>query len=353
MKVLHVISGISPTSGGPTRSVKGLCRALSRNGVAVTVLVLHGNDVFDNPCGVQTVYGTMPDIERYDVVHLHGLWDMALHKVARACCKASIKYVISPRGMLDPWALGVKKWKKKIALWLYQRKDLRCAAAFHVTAQEELSHVWDVGLTQPCIVAPNAVDLPLEMPARCGDNKVKTALFLSRLHPGKGLLSLAEAWAKIRPSGWKMKVVGPDSYGHKKDVLASLTRLGIGDDWEFVDTLDDVKKWEAYRSADLLVHPSVSENFGITIAEGLAAELPVICTKGTPWGVVEERKCGWWIDIGVEPLTVALKTAMSLNCAERHEMGMRGRKLIYENYTWGVTVKKVIAGYEELLNAKA
>lgn len=353
MKVLHVISGINPTSGGPTRSVKGLCRALSLNGVAVTVLVLHGNDVFDNPCGVDLLYGTMPDLNGYDLVHQHGLWDPALHKVARACCKASIKYVISPRGMLDPWALSVKKWKKKIALWLYQRKDLRCAAAFHVTAQEELSHVRDVGLKQPCIVAPNAVDLPLEMPARCGGNKVKTAIFLSRLHPGKGLLSLAEAWAKIRPSGWKMKVVGPDSYGHKKDVLDSLVRLGIGDDWEFVDALDDVKKWEAYRSADLLVHPSVSENFGITIAEGLAAELPVICTKGTPWGVVEERKCGWWIDVGVEPLTLALKDAMSLNCAERHEMGRRGRKLIDENYTWGATVKKMIAGYEEVLNGRA
>ena len=353
MKVLHVISGISPTSGGPTRSVKGLCRALSQNGVAVTVLVLHGNDVFENPCGVETLYGAAPDVKDYDIVHLHGLWDPALHMVAKACRKASVKYIISPRGMLDPWALGVKKWKKKIALWLYQRKDLRCAAAFHVTAQEELSHVRDVGLKQPCIVAPNAVDLPLEMPARCGGNKVKTAIFLSRLHPGKGLLSLAEAWAKIRPSGWKMKVVGPDSYGHKKDVLDSLVRLGIGDDWEFVDALDDVKKWEAYRSADLLVHPSVSENFGITIAEGLAAELPVICTKGTPWGVVEERKCGWWIDVGVEPLTLALKDAMSLNCAERHEMGRRGRKLIDENYTWGATVKKMIAGYEEVLNGRA
>ena len=353
MKVLHVISGINPTSGGPTRSVKGLCRALSQNGVAVTVLVLNGNDVFDNPCGVDLLYGTMPDLKGYDLVHLHGLWDPALHKVARACCKAAIKYVISPRGMLDPWALSVKKWKKKIALWLYQRRDLRCATAFHVTAQEELFHVRDVGLKQPCIVAPNAVDLPLEMPPRCGGNKVKTAIFLSRLHPGKGLLSLAEAWAKIRPSGWKMKVVGPDSYGHKKDVLDSLVRLGIGDDWEFVDALDDVKKWEAYRSADLLVHPSVSENFGITIAEGLAAELPVICTKGTPWGVVEERKCGWWIDVGVEPLTLALKDAMSLNCAERHEMGRRGRKLIDENYTWGATVKKMIAGYEEVLNGRA
>ena len=110
--------------------------------------------------------------------------------------------------------------------------------------------------------------------------------------------------------------------------------------------------WEAYRSADLLVHPSVSENFGITIAEGLAAELPVICTKGTPWGIVEERKCGWWIDVGVEPLAVALREAMSLTDAERLEMGEKGRKLIEENYTWDAIVKKVISGYEEVLDGR-
>ena len=353
MKVLHVISSIDPNSGGPTRSVKGLCRALSQNGVAVTVLILHGNDVFDNPCGVETLYGTMPEVKNYDVVHLHGLWDPALHKVAKACRKASVRYVISPRGMLDPWALSVKSWKKRIAMALYQRGDLRSAAAFHVTAALEEMSVRRQGLKQTVIIAPNGVDIPDLMPPRKVSDGTKTALFLSRLHPGKGLLSLAEAWSRIRPKGWRMKVVGPDGYGHKKDVVACLREKGILDEWEFVDTLDDVQKWEAYRSADLLVHPSVSENFGITIAEGLAAELPVICTKGTPWGVVEERKCGWWIDVGVEPLTVALEEAMSLPDLKRREMGGRGLKLIEESYTWNAIVTKVVAGYEEVLNEGA
>ena len=351
MKVLHVISGISPVSGGPTRSVKGLCRALSQSGVDVTLLVLHGNDIFDNPCGVKTIYGDIPDVNGYDLVHLHGLWDPSLHYVSKGCRSASKKYVISPRGMLDPWALSVKKWKKRIALSLYQRNDLKCAVAFHVTAQEELLHVRAAGFDQPCIVAPNAVDLPERMPIRNVDDRDKTAIFLSRLHPGKGLLSLAEAWSKIRPKGWRMKVVGPDSYGHKKKVLEALTRFGVEDQWQFVDALDDGRKWEAYRSADLLVHPSVSENFGITIAEGLAAELPVICTKGTPWSVIEERKCGWWIDVGVEPLAAALEDAMALSDSKRFEMGTRGRRLIDEKYTWNSIVNLMKTGYNEVLGS--
>ena len=344
--------GINPSSGGPTRSVKGLCRSLSEGGLDVSLLVLHGTYQFDNPCGVKVIYnalGGCAPFDSFDIVHLHGLWDLQLHKIASSCRRLNVPYVISPRGMLDPWALSVKKWKKRIALCLYQNKDLKGAAAFHVTAQAELEHVRAAGFDQPCIVAPNAVDLPDTMPeCNIGDD-VKVAVFLSRLHPGKGLLTLAEAWAKVRPRGWRMRVVGPDNYGHKKEVVELLTRLGIAGEWQFEDAMDDVQKWRAYRSADLLIHPSVSENFGITIAEGMAAELPVICTKGTPWQGLEVRKCGWWIDVGVEPLANALTNATSLSDIERRQMGIRGRELIEEKYTWGAVVRQIIKGYESIL----
>lgn len=352
MHILHVVSSIDPKNGGPTRSVKGFCRALSLSGIRVTLLVLHGNDRFDNPCGVEVRYARIPDVWRFDLVHFHGLWDPALHKVAKACRNMGVKYVISPRGMLDPWALSVKRWKKRIALWLYQYHDLMGARAFHATAEEEASHIRTAGFTQPCIIVPNAVDVPKELPPRSVNSKIKTAIFLSRLHPGKGLLTLAEAWAKAKPHEWQMKVFGPDLYGHKKNVIRKLDELGISEQWEFNGTANDEKKWFAYRSADLLVHPSVSENFGITIAEGLAAELPVISTKGTPWQELKTHNCGWWIDIGVEPLVAALKEAMALSDAERREMGERGRKLVEEKYTWNAVVKKMIAGYEEVLRGR-
>ena len=139
----------------------------------------------------------------------------------------------------------------------------------------------------------------------------------------------------------------------RKDVLARLDQLGITQDWEFSDALDDVQKWEAYMSSDLLVHPSVSENFGITIAEGLAAGLPVIATKGTPWKELQEWGCGWWIDLGVEPLVAALKEATSLDDGNRRQMGENGRRLVEEKYTWDAVVKKILVGYEEVLNGRA
>lgn len=360
MKILHVTSGIDPASGGPTRSVKGICRALSQAGVDVTLLVLHGRHPFENSTGVKVAYaegevevgglGLQRMISDFDLVHVQGLWDPKLHKVIKTCRRAKIPYVISPRGMLDPWALSVKKWKKWLAMLVYQRRDLKFASAFHVTAALEQKSVRAQGLRQPCIIAPNGVDFPMELPkvkAR-GEGEQRTAIFLSRLHPGKGLLLLAEAWARVKPQGWTMRIVGPDSYGHKAEVLAKLSELGICDQWQFVDMVDDVRKWREYAAADLLVHPSVSENFGITIAEGLAAGLPVICTDGTPWAEIAERKCGWYIKANsVDDLAIALREAT--NSTELAVMGSRGRKLVEDHYTWSAVCDKIVRGYEKVL----
>lgn len=341
-------------------------------------MVLAGHDEFENPSNVRVLYG-LPDagltkfLSRFELVHLHGLWHPGFHRAVAVCRKLGVPYVISPRGMLDPWALSVKRWKKRLALFLYQRADLRAASAFHVTAQLEEASVRRMGLSQPCFIAPNGVDLPMEMPPRtasaeCGRH---TAIFLSRLHPGKGLLTLAEAWARVNPQGWTMKVVGPDTYGHKSEVLAKLDALGISHvdlpirtqsnyrenersnnaSWEFVDMVDDIAKWHHYRSADILIHPSVSENFGITIAEGLAAGLPVIATRGTPWKDLEDYRCGWWIDQGVNALAAALQEAVTSN--ERlEEMGRRGRKLVERKYTWAASGDAMIAAYKNVLQNK-
>lgn len=357
MKILHIISGLNRSSGGPSRSSQGLVAAECRAGVGAWIYSFDGVEPWID--GVRRFRPSdaelsVEDLSRFDLVHIHGIWSPKLHQVAVMCRAVKVPYIIAPRGMLDPWALSVKPFKKKLALWLYQKCDLKKAMAFHVTAEAEADHVKAQGLTQQCIISPNGVELPVVMPKKVEEKEQspRKALFLSRLHPGKGLLSLVDAWAKVRPHGWIMEVVGPDTYGHKADVVMRLQSHGILCQWRFIDMLDDNEKWTAYRSADLLVHPSVSENFGITIAEGLAAELPVIATKGTPWSELESMRCGWWIDQGVDALSAALQKAIALSDGERAEMGARGKKLVEEKYTWDAVCEAMIKGYREVLNAR-
>ena len=139
---------------------------------------------------------------------------------------------------------------------------------------------------------------------------------------------------------------------YEAKVKARVKGLGLEDQFILTGALNDDEKWEAYARAGLFVLPTYSENFGIVIAEALWAGVPVITTKGTPWKELEERKCGWWIDVGVEPLVGALKEAMSHSDEERAAMGARGRQLVEEKYTWKAVVKAMVKGYEEILNGR-
>ena len=93
-------------------------------------------------------------------------------------------------------------------------------------------------------------------------------------------------------------------------------------------------KTAAYREADLFVLPTLNENFGLTVAEALAAGTPAISTKGAPWSGLESEGCGWWIDHGVEPLAAALAHAMALPREALKAMGDKGREWMARDFSW-------------------
>ncbi|MEA2113924.1 MAG: glycosyltransferase, partial [Thermodesulfobacteriota bacterium] len=260
-----------------------------------------------------------------------------------------VPLVISPRGMLEPWARSYRSFKKTIAWYLYQRRDLQAAAVLHATSQQEAENLQALGLSIPIAVIPNGVDLPDIPVPGTRKSKTKTALFLSRVHPIKGLVNLVQAWATIRPAGWQMLIAGPDEGGHQAEVEQEIIRQGLTDTFKFIGPVADEDKWELYRSSDLFVLPTFSENFGIVIAEALASEVPVITTRGTPWQELETHNCGWWVDIGVEPLAKALEETINLSPEERQAMGRRGRLLVAQNYSWDKIGQEMVAVYEWVL----
>ena len=368
MKILHVITSISKNSGGPARSVQGLVARLNASGVDTWLLTLrHGDEPWID--GVRHFVNGRP-IENVllkvkpDIVHLHGLWCLELHRCAMICRRWSIPYVIAPRGMLEPWSLQQKWLKKRIARWLYQDRDLKCAAALHATAESEAEQFRRLGFKNSIIVSPNGVNVPKNFEPRNTQNTRKRVLFVSRMHPKKGVMELVEAWNTIKHQTLNIKhqtwmcelaytVNGDFEREYEAKVKDRVKELGLEDQFIFTGALNDDEKWEAYARADLFVLPTYSENFGIVVAEALWAGVPVITTKGTPWKELEDRKCGWWIDIGVDHLADALKDAMLLDDAQRHQMGARGRLLVQEKYTWGAVVKAMLKGYAEVLNGRA
>ena len=390
MKVLHIIPGISRSDGGPSRSSQGLVAAECRAGVDAWIYPFDDAEPWIEgvrkykPKGVEL---SAADLAQFDIVHIHGIWSPRLHNVAKMCRAAKVPYVIAPRGMLEPWSLKQKWLKKRIARFLYQDKDLKCAAALHATAESEADQFRKLGFKNPVIISPNGVNLPKEGAVsgqrlavsdggslELGDRgqelgvREKRVLFVSRMHPKKGVLELVEAWGRLVvshqslvASNWGVELVytlnGEFEREYEAKVKARVQELGLEDKFIFTGALNDDAKWDAYDRADLFVLPTYSENFGIVVAEALWAGVPVITTKGTPWSELDEYNCGKWIDLPVEgsnpstwdALDDALISAMLLSDAERGEMGKRGKKLVEEKYTWDAVCGKMLEGYKEIV----
>lgn len=358
---------------------------LAAQGHEITIAVSNPNDedCYKLDPRVKLICFNEVVVADYDIVHIHALWDPRLSKIAKQIHSPTFnshfpKLVWSPHGMLTPWALKNKWWKKLLGLALYQYWSLRKADLIHVTAQSEVGDVRRLGLENPVVIAPLGVRIPTSNPQPQTSNfKQRTLLFVSRVQRKKGLPNLLDAWARLPADlkkGWAIRIVGPDQDNHTSELMAQCERLGIPyADQEgsihrptanlqpstsnqpqvtFAGPLYDEQLDAAYSNADLFVLPTHSENFGSVVIEALAHRVPVICTKGAPWQELEERNCGWWIDIGVEPLVNALKEEMSLSDEERAAMGARGRKLVEEKYTWKAVVKAMVKGYEEILNGR-
>jgi glycosyltransferase involved in cell wall biosynthesis len=288
-----------------------------------------------------------------NIMHVHGVWTPPTHAAGVVARRLGIPQVISTHGFLCEWALAYKRWKKRLAWHLYQARDLRRAAALHATAAPEATDLRRLGLRNPIAIVPNGVTLPPPGGRSVNATRGRSVLFLSRVHPKKGLLNLVQAWSRLRPAGWRVVVAGPDEDGHQRVVQEAVCAEGLEAAFTFVGEKQGAEKWALFRESDLFVLPSFNENFGLVIAEALACGVPVITTRATPWKELVTHECGWWVELGPEPLAAALREALSASDDARREMGARGQKLVSENYSWRRCAERIEAVYLWLLGCGA
>ena len=255
-------------------------------------------------------------------------------------------------GMLEPWALSQKRLKKRLGWEIYQRHDIARSAAVHATARSEAQNLRALGVKVPIALIPHGIDIPICLPKRPSarqDADGKTALFLSRIHPKKGLLELVEAWARLRAHEWRVVIAGPDQDGYRSVVEDAVHARGLQDVFAFAGPVYGEQKAKLLAQADLFVLPTYSENFGIVIVEALAHGVPVITTTGAPWAELPEAGCGWWVPTGVSSLAEALSEAFALSGSALADMGIRGRALVEARYTWPAIVRMHVELYTWIL----
>jgi glycosyltransferase involved in cell wall biosynthesis len=371
---LAVIGSLAKSAGGPTYSVTALSEALAKENVqrflfyikvkSDNEIVLPKGDLVEaielagkefNWLGIRWSGQVEVELdkiirrENIELLHNHGLWLPINHKIAVCSRRNKLPLVITTHGMLTLWSFNYHKLKKQLAWWLYQRNDIEKCSAVHVTSQSEVDDLRQIGYKGPAALIPLGLDLPELRNVPKDPDRIRTALFVSRIHPKKGLLNLVEAWSIVRPKGWRVVIAGPDQMNHEAELKKTVREKGIEKDFVFKGPIYGDEKWDLYWNSDLFILPTYSENFGIVVPEAMACGLPVITTYGTPWEELNTKSAGWWVPIGVEPLVTALRQAVEMNDDERSAMGMRGRKVVEENYQWNTAAIKMRKLYEWIL----
>ena len=278
------------------------------------------------------------------LVHCHGIWLQYCHDSIQLARHRDLPMVVSAHGMLAPWALEYKALKKKAAWIAYQKRDLLRATLLHATAPSEVGHFRDLGLRQAVALVPPGVVVPPDG-ARTPRGGARTALFLGRVHPVKNLDGLLRSWAAVRPQGWRLVIAGIDPEGHRPGLERLAASLGLSGDVTFSGGIWDGAKEQLFADADIFVLPSFTENFGIVVAEALARGVPVLTTRGTPWGDLVTERCGWWIDAGQPALDSGLAVATGTDPEELVAMGARGRGLVQAKFTWDQAARSMVDAY--------
>lgn len=357
MKVIHFIAGIDKKEGGTAEYMRLLGSELKNH---IDVIVATG--ISSNPIDISGVriqffktnvlrwFSLLEEFqvfllnEKPDIVHINGIWSPQNWGFQKKAQELGIKVILSPHGMLEPWILAQNPWKKKLGLFLYQKKAIRRAKCLHATAQMEEDSIKALGFKNPSHIIPNGIDLTdvKKMKAHYGTRKM---VFLSRIHPKKGIELLLDSWSKSDTTDWTLEIAGNGDQDYIKTLIESAENL---ENVRFVGVKYGEAKWDFLRSADVMVLPTHSENFGIVVAEALAVGVPVITTQGTPWKDLETHKCGWWINLSVANLEKTIAEVIKTSTNDLENMGIQGRKLVSEKYEIKVVTKEIISLYQKI-----
>jgi glycosyltransferase involved in cell wall biosynthesis len=359
VRILHTVAGLWEGTGGPVASVTGLCRALAHRHDACLLTgegPLHPDvrrlaDVLRlrvEPLGPYPLAhwsrrfaaACAEEAARADLVHDHGVWLHTNWASAAAARSAARPLVRSPRGMLSPWALGRGRLRKALLWRLRERSLFQRAAAVHATSALEEAELTALGIAAPIACIPNGVDTDgeyatasLERLRETDPSAPRRVVFLSRLHPKKGLDLLQAAWEGLPASPKVELLIAGGGDAAAEAAVAQWTRQQGGPHARWIGPVGGEAKLRLLANAFLVVLPSRSENYGMVVAEALAAGTPVITSTATPWNSLDARGCGWTVAPDAQSLAAALREALSIDDNARARMAHEAREFVEREHS--------------------
>ena len=376
MKLLRLTRSLNPAGGGIAEGVRQIGPHLAALGVTTTVASLDPPEapwLQDQPFEaiglgpVATGYGyrrSLPSrirflAQQHDVVIIEGIWQYHAFATWRALRGSAIPYFVYTHGMLDPWfkrtypLKHLKKWAywpwadyrvlgdATAVLFTTEQERLLARQSFSLYKAKEL--VVGYGTSAPPPDAESQSQAFLQRFPQLRGQRI--LLFLSRIHPKKGVDLLIEAFAAVADVEPRLQLViaGPDQVGWQTALQQRAAALGIAERITWPGMLSGELKWGAFRCAELFCLPSHQENFGIVVAEALACRLPVAIAEPVNISAeVAAAGAGLVHDDTVAGTTEALRQWLELPAKEKEQMGLRAEELFRERFDFASVARALL-----------
>lgn len=377
MHIAHILPTLNSEYGGPVSAALGLGKAQRELGRIVSYWATADDVRTSDPemrCFRRVwprrwyrspglVHALAAEARSIDIGHVYGIWEHTAVFGAAALSKAGVPYILHPTGVFThPWRF--KSVKKRLYMELLAARMVDRAACLQAASPLEAESMSRLGLRPPITIIPNGVDADTfeEMPDRAEAEALwatlrgrVVVLFLSRISPEKGLDVLMASMRYLVDCGHTdvlAVIAGSGQAGYVARVKDMVARSNLASHVLFTGMVQGRSKLALYARADVFVLPSYSENYGIVVAEAMAAGVPVVTTTCTPWGVLAQIDAGRQVPPDAGSFGDALLELVRLSHDSRAAMGCRGRQFILREHTWDMAARKLATVHQCILEGR-
>jgi glycosyltransferase involved in cell wall biosynthesis len=389
MKVLHIIPSIAAVRGGPSQAViemsKNL-RKLEKLEVSIVTTNDNGDQLLDVPLNSWCEYEQVPvrffarfspditavrefafsagltqwlwqHIREYDLIHVHAIFSYP-STIAMAIARLrNIPYIVRPHGLLCKWSLQQSATKKAIYLNIIERKNINQSASLHLASESEKQEIKQLDLECKNFVIPHGLAVPETIPdayQRLRNHfqlplEEPIILFLSRIHPKKGLEYLIEALAQIKNKKFTLIIAGNGDSDYEAQIKSCLHDYGLQDCSLMTGFVEGELKQLLLQGANLFVLTSYSENFGVAVLEALAAGTPALVTPGVALAQeIEQNDLGYVVPQEPTAIAKAIEKHLELSESEENKLSQRTRQFVLDNYSCEQIAQQLLTVYSVL-----
>lgn len=385
MKILHVIEDISPASGGP--SISALSMACAQAGIVdyEVGFLCYKKDGQETTLNLSKIYPNYDKVKiynvckngriesffalkfrakfysiisSYDLVIIHGSWLPSLIQVGLVSNSLSKPHIVVPRGMLDPWSMAYKKWKKYPIWKLFWKKIVNTSIFIQALNSDEKVLMRKVGVTAPIEVIGNGIfssELKKIQSLDSSEFQQKELstikqnnyiLFLSRIHYKKGLDILIKAFFLFasQVKDINLVIAGPDEGGwvEAKNLIG---KYNLEERVKYIGPVYGYDKFRLIKNSKCFCLPSRQEGFSMAIIEAMAVGACVIMSKACHFSEAVIFNAAIETSLDEGEIATAIINIVK-NDEKSKQIGRNSSLLIEDKYTWESLSRK----YDNVIN---